>query len=120
LTPLSNESLSAGRLDKRVTIQNRGETPGAGGTQTIAYTDYLTVWAAIEQGAGREFMAAQQLQPELSHTITIRYRTGISDKQRIKYIVGGVTRTFAIHSVVDPLERHEQLILSCSEIVPTS
>lgn len=117
--PLTNESLSAGRLDKRVTIQNRVESDNGGGTQAISYVDYLTVWAAIEQGAGREFVAAQQITPELSHTITIRYRPGISDKQRIKYVAGGVTRTFSIHVIGDPLERHEQLQLACSEIVPT-
>lgn len=114
------KALEAGRLDKRVTIQTLVESSdGAGGQNRSWAAGALTVWASVEPGTGREFAAAQQLQPELSHIVTIRYRTGITPKMRIKYMAGGVTRTFSIHSLVDPLERHEQLQLYCSEIVPT-
>ncbi len=103
-------------MDKRVTIQTRLETDDDGGGQTIAYTDWLTVWAAIAPGAGREFVSAQQLTPELSHVIKVRYRPGITPKHRLKYAAAGVTRFFPIYVIADPDERHEQLLLYCSEV----
>ena len=111
--------IRAGSLDKRVTIQTRNETDDGAGGQTIVYADLATVWASIEPGTGREFVAAQQLQPELSHIVTIRYRSDVTAKHRIKYVSNGVARSFAIHIPVDPLERHEQLVLYCSELTPT-
>lgn len=113
------ETLSSGRLDKRVTVQSLGEASDGAGGQSRTWSDGVTVWAAIEQGAGREFMAAQELQPELSHIVTMRYRSTVGPKNRLKYVAGGVTRTFQVHAILDPLERHEQLQCYCSEIVPT-
>jgi SPP1 family predicted phage head-tail adaptor len=113
------EPLDAGKLDKRITIQTPARTDDGGGGVTIAYTDAATVWASIEPGSGREFFQARQLNPEITHTVTIRYRSGITPAQRIKYVENGTARAFAIHSKADPLERHEQLILMCEEQTPT-
>lgn len=98
-----------------MTIQSRSESDDGGGGVTITYADSVTVRAAIEPGNGREFMAAQQLMPSLTHMVTIRYRSGITTKYRFKYVTSTATRTFAIHSITDPLERHEQLVCFCEE-----
>lgn len=109
-------TLDAGRLDKRVSIQRATEATGSGGTLSITWADSARVWAEVAPGSGREFFAAQQLMPELSHVITIRHTTGVTPKHRVVYVSNGTTRTFAIHAVNDPMERHEQLVLFCSEI----
>ena len=116
---MPHRPLDAGRLDKRVTIQSRVESDDSGGGTTIVYTDLATVRAGIEPGTGREFVAAQQLTPELSHTVMMRYRRGITPNMRIAYTVEGAVRTFAIHAITDPMERHEQLVCYCSEVTQT-
>lgn len=108
-------AVHAEELDKRVTLQKRVETDDGGGGQTIAWTDTVTVWAKIEPGRGREFLAAQQLRPELSHMVTMRYRPTVTAKHRLKYLSRGTMRLFLVHAVTDPLERHERLVLYCSE-----
>jgi head-tail adaptor len=64
-------------------------------------------------------MAAQQTLPELSHEITGRFRTDVSSKHRLAYVSNGVVRHFPIHVMLDPEERHEQLVCFCSEIAQT-
>ncbi len=113
------EALGSGALDKRVTIQARTAVDDGGGGQDVTYEDVATVWASVRPGTGREFVNAQQLTPELSHLVTIRYRTGVTPKHRIAYTANGVARSFAIHVVSDPMERHEQLVCYCSEVTPT-
>jgi len=109
-------ALESGALDKRVTIQSPTRTDDGGGGQTISYTDVSTVWANISPGTGREFVAAQQITPELSHVVTMRYRTTVSPKHRLKYTDSAGTRVFTIQAVSDPDLRHEQLVLYCTEI----
>lgn len=110
--------LDAGKLDKRVILQYTVETDDGGGGVTIDYIDTSTAWASIEPGSGREFSDAKQLNPELSHIVKMRYRAGVTDKHRIRYVAQSVVRIFSIVSVADPLERHEQLVLMCSEQPP--
>jgi len=111
-------SVMAGRLDKRVTIQSLTQVDDGGGGKTNTWADGQTCWAAIEPGTGREFYDAKQQTPELSHVVTVRYRA-VTPKHRIKFVAGGVTRIFNVRYVQDPVERREQLILYCSEVVPT-
>lgn len=107
--------LDSGKLDKRITLQFPNETDDGGGGVTIDYIDTSTVWVSIDPGSGREFSDAKQLNPELSHIVRMRYRAGVTAKHRIIYVANDVRRAFSIVSVADPLERHEQLILMCSE-----
>lgn len=110
--------LDAGNLDKRVTIQAQSRTDDEGGGQTIAWTDTGSWWVSVSPTGGREFRAAQQITPELTHEIKGRFRTDVSAKHRLIYVSHNTTRVFAIHAVLDPMERHEQLICHCTEIRP--
>jgi SPP1 family predicted phage head-tail adaptor len=115
---MAYQRLEVGRLDRRVTIQALTETSDGTGGQDRAWSDIATVYASIEPGSGREFMAAQQVQPELSHIVRIHFRTGLTSKHKLKYAPNGVARSFSIHAVIDPHEENEQLVLFCSEIEP--
>jgi SPP1 family predicted phage head-tail adaptor len=110
--------LAAGVLTKRITIQSLTQVDDGGGGKTNTWADGVTCWASIEPGAGREFSDAKQQTPELSHVVTVRYRA-VTPKNRIKYVSNAVTRVFNVRYVQDPGERHEQLVLYCSEVVPT-
>lgn len=111
--------ITASELPHRVTIQQRTDTDDGGGGTTIAWSNLAVVWAHVAPGAGREFQAAQQQRPELSHTITLRYRPGITPKQRIIAKSGNGTRAFNIESVANSDEANVELVLMCSEIVAT-
>ncbi len=116
---MAYKPISAGSLDKRVTIQNPVRLDDGGGGADLSYVDLVTVHASVQPGAGREFFQAKTLNPELTHMVTIRYRTGVTPAHRVRYEVNGMVRAFAIRSIADPLERHEQLILMCEEQTPT-
>lgn len=116
---MSYQPLDAGSLDKRVTIQSRVGTDDDGGGQTITWTDVAGWYVSISPTGGREFAAAQQIQPELTHEVKGRFRTDVTAKHRLRYVANNVTRHFAIHATLDPMERHEQLVCYCSEIAQT-
>lgn len=106
--------LSAGRLDKRVTIQQlvaASPDQDAGGEPDEAWTDLKTVWASVEPLKGREFLASRQVNSEVTGQIVIRKRAGITAKMRCSYD----SRIYDILSVVDPGEGDEMLILYVRE-----
>lgn len=103
--------MQAGQLRRRVTIQQRSATQDEYGQPLTDWTDVATVYAAVEPLNGRELLAAQAVNSEVSHNVTIRYRAGVTPAMRLNY--GG--RLFNIHAVLDENERHRMLTLQCSE-----
>jgi len=106
--------LNAGRLNKRFDI----EKPVAGypavnsfGEKNIVWEKVATTWGSVEPISGREFWAQQQVQSEITVRFRVRYRTDILNGMRIVY--SGAY--YAIKSIIDPLEKHEELQLMCSE-----
>lgn len=77
--------MKAGALDRRITIQNRVETQNSFGEAEITYEDMTSVWAEVRPLTGREYFSAAQYVPEAKLKIRIRYRAGITEKQRIIY-----------------------------------
>lgn len=75
--------MNAGDLNRRVTIQQRATGQNAYGEPNTGWTDVATVWAAIADVNGREFMAAQATQNAVQTKITIRYRPGIVAAMRV-------------------------------------
>lgn len=109
--------MRAGKLRHRLTLQSpTGAVDATFGGQTHAYTDTATVWGSVEPAVlmGREQFAAAQLQAELTHRITIRYRAGVTPKMRVSWD----SRTFDIEQVVNVEERDRELHLLCREMTP--
>lgn len=102
-----------GKLRHRVTLQELVKTDDGYGGIVETWQDVATVWAAIEPLRGNERYTAQQVQSELTHKVTIRYRAGIKPQMRILY----GNRVFDIEAVIDVDERHRWLELLCSEVV---
>lgn len=103
--------MQAGQLRKRVIIQQRSQTQDDYGQPLQTWTDVATVYAGIEPLNGRELLAAQAVNSEVSHNVTMRYRTGITPAMRLNY----QGRLFNIHTILDENERHRMLTLQCSE-----
>ena len=77
--------MNTGKLRQRVTIQELVRTDDGYGGITETWQDVATVWAAVEPLRGNERYRAQQVQSELSHKVTMRYRAEIKPQTRLLY-----------------------------------
>ena len=111
-------AMNAGELRHKVTIERPVEAAdsfGGAGTSTTWQT-FAIVYAAIEPGSAREFIAAQQLAADQTTTIRIRYLAGLTPKMRVCYQdpVRGA-RYYDIQGVIDIDERRRHVHLICIE-----
>jgi SPP1 family predicted phage head-tail adaptor len=105
--------MQAGNLRNRITVQDKNVTQNAYGEEVITWTTVDEVWAAVEPLMGREFMAAKQVQAEVSTRIRMRFIPGLAPEMRVLF----GSRVFEILSVQHVYERRRELILMCKEIV---
>jgi len=105
--------MNAGKLRHRVTIQELVRADDGYGGIIETWQDVATVWAAVEPLRGSERYRAQQVQAELSHKVTMRYRAGVKPQMRLLH--NG--RVLNIEAVIDAEERHRWLELLCSEVI---
>ena len=106
--------MRAGLLRHRVTIQQLlagSPQQNAGGEPEEAWTDVTTRYASVEPLKGRELLAAQQINSEVSVTIRMRHLASVTPKMRAVY----AGRNYDILSVVNPEERSRETILYVRE-----
>lgn len=110
-------------LDKRVLIQAPSK-PGAqdaAGQPVADWVDVFTegdhkVFAAINPLKGRELIAAQAEQSEVSHKITVRYRSQLANPlevAKMRAVFG--ERVFNISAAINRNESGRWVDLMCSE-----
>ena len=106
--------MRAGRLRHRITIQSVGSTLDDYGDLSNSWTTLATVWASIKPVSGTEENIASELTGIATHTIAIRYRSGITSQNRIVF----GSRTFEIHHVKNwnELKGTNGLELFCKEV----
>lgn len=103
---------AAGKMRHRITIQQRsGSTQNSFGSPQTTWVTFATVWAEVGPLSGRELIAAQSVQSEISQQVTLRYRAGITTAMRVLF----GPRVFNINSVLDENEAHEKITLLCTE-----
>ncbi len=61
--------------------------------------------------SGREVVTAREVLPEMTHTLMIRYRAGVTRGMRFVY----GSRIFDVLAVRNPEEANEILLLDCKE-----
>ncbi len=103
--------LRTSRLRDLVELQSASEAKNSFGETIITWAKVADIYADIQPIRGREYWESFQVQSEVTHKITIRYRAGVVAKNRILF----GTRVFVIESVIDVDERHERLELMCEE-----
>ena len=104
--------MRAGRLDQRVTLEQLVTIGDSWGGTVEAWAPLMTVWAAVEPLVGREYLAAQAAQSEVTARVTMRYRTGITAQDRV--IHDG--KTYGIVSVIDVRSQGRELVLMCKAV----
>ena len=76
--------LPIGKLDRQITLQSLTQTQGEYGELIDTWSDVATVWANAYAGAGKEFVAARQVNAEVSMQFQIRWMA-LSTTMRILY-----------------------------------
>ena len=102
-----------GKLNKRIDIKEKGRVSDGGGGFTTGEVEVINTWANINTLSGREFWQAQQMEAEVSHKVTIRFRKGIKRTQVIYF----QDRKFEIQYVFNRDEANKYLELYCLEKV---
>ncbi|MBI4800635.1 MAG: phage head closure protein [Desulfarculus sp.] len=108
--------MRAGALRHRVAIQQPvTSTPEGQAEPVVTYVPFaLDAWASVEPLNGREFFAAGGRQAEVSHRVRLRYLAGVKADMRVLH----EGRALDIKAVIDPQERHRELVLMCLELQP--
>ena len=115
--------VESGSLNRQIKLQtrqaNQAITQDTAGQELTNWTDWpsagATTWARIAPASGREMAQAGAVEGEISHAITIRYRTGVHAKMRALYTASGTTRVFDIMAVIETETAHATLTLLCIE-----
>jgi SPP1 family predicted phage head-tail adaptor len=106
-------SISAGSLNRRITIQAESPTQDESGQPLNSWTDVLHTWASIHAATGKEIFAASGFVSELTHVLTIRFPS-VPVHSPMRVLFRG--RVFIIQAVSDPTEDRVQLNLLCKEL----
>lgn len=103
----------AGRYRILGTVQRNTPTR-TGAAQVDSWATYFAAFAAISTSGGREFHSARANNSELTHELTIHWRTDKAPRANDRFVVG--SRVFDIRAVVNPGELNEEWLLFCQEI----
>lgn len=108
--------MEIGRLNRRISLQQRSGTLDAYGQQLTTWSTIATVWANIKPKGGKERERSMVVESELMHNVTIRYNASFMppttvDAWRILY----GTRIFNIVAAYDVDEAHKHIVFECKE-----
>lgn len=110
--------MPAGKYRHRITIErDTGTAVDAYNNVVESWSDYFAgVPAEIDTGGSRKFYAAQQVQSELTHMVTIRYISGLDLTAKMRITWG--TRTFdLLGPPIDSLGKRQEYEFRCVEAV---
>jgi SPP1 family predicted phage head-tail adaptor len=109
--------MQSGKLRQLVAIEQKTRTRDSFGADQELWSTVALVYAGFEALSGRELFAAQKLSPDVTHKITIRYRTGILAQMRVNWTDTRELRNriFDILSTMDPDQSRVKLELLAIE-----
>ena len=102
--------MKAGNLDQRVTLERmQGGQDELGQPLPDEWAPLGVCWAAVLPLQGREYIAAQAVQSDVTTRIVIRFRPGITPADRVVH----EGRIYNITSVIDVRSGNHELQLMC-------
>lgn len=106
----------AGDRRHLVQVQKRNAQDNDDGSPAKDWVTLFSTKAAIQALSGRELMAAQAVQSEVSHQINVIYRPEwAKPKQSATYRIVLGARIFNIHSAYNVEERNREVLIMASE-----
>ena len=104
-----------GQLRHPITLQSQGTSRDSGGGVSSGFSDIATVYADIRPKNGKEVYKQGKLIGSVTHEVTVRYRTDISNATRISFD----NKTLNIRAMLNEDQRDRFLKLLCEEGVAT-
>lgn len=108
--------MSAGKLNRRITVQRRSAGLDAYGQPSLGWTSLLEVWADIQPIGGREKLRAMAYESTITHSVTVRFQSAFmpvieADGWRILY----GSRIFQISAAIDKDDKRQYIVFDCTE-----
>lgn len=100
-----------GSLRNYITIQRRTLAKDAVGQSIATWGTQLQAWAAITPISGTERNEAEQQTAELTHVVTILYRSGLKERDRVLF----GSRVLEIVAIRDVKSEKHFLEMDCQE-----
>jgi len=107
--------MGIGKFRHFITLQGKGTTRDSGGRISSGFSTIASVYANVVPKSGKEVYKQGKLIGSVTHEITIRYRTDITNASRISFN----NKFFNIRSIINIDERDRYLKLMCEEGVAT-
>jgi SPP1 family predicted phage head-tail adaptor len=109
--------MQSGKLRYLVAIERKTSARDGFGADQELWSTVALVYAGFESLNGNELFAAQKINPDVTHKITIRYRAGILATMRVNWTdtTEGRNRIFDILASMDLEQRREKLQLLAVE-----
>jgi len=108
----------AGVLRERVVIQAKTTTSDTQGGRAVAWSTFLTVWAAVTPMRANEVLAAQSIGSQATYAVETPYRTDITPSMRVAWTpYRGTSKTLEILGVQMVAGQPVRMVLSCGEVV---
>ena len=107
--------MGIGKFRHFITLQGQGTTRDSGGGISSGFSTIASVYANVVPKSGKEVYKRGKLIGSVTHEITIRYRTDITNASRISFN----NKLFNIRSIINIDERGRYLKLMCEEGVAT-
>lgn len=86
--PLGKKS-SIGRLRNRCRIESADTARSRFGDEQLTWATSVTrVFCEVKAASGRELFASGQVQAEVSHRVTMRHRTDLTETMRLVWLDG--------------------------------
>jgi len=101
--------LNVGELNKRITLQKRTRINNSFGEEINSYTDFVSVWAKVNQIQGSEVQINSKERVKRQFEIVIRYFVNITEDMRIKY----KNQYLDIISIINENEENIKMIIKC-------
>jgi len=102
---------SPGDLRHRLVLEEAQRVGDGGGGFAETWVTVATVWGALRPSSGGESVESGRLAGRVSHTVSLRYRAGVTPAMRFRQ----GTRVFHILAAIDEDERKRWLRCLCEE-----
>lgn len=109
-------AVRAGKLRHRVELQAPAESLNTTGEVIEEWRTERQAWVEIKPLSARELTQNEQVEARTTHTMTMRYWSGLTPKHRVLYR----DRVFFITGIVDSMERRAVQMVNLIEVWETS
>lgn len=103
-----------GDLNRRVALQMSLDIPDRGGSVSLTWQTFATVWASMEPAAGDRPIGPDKVDAKLRWIMRVRFRDDVSTGCRVLW----GSRVFDVKRVANEDQRGRFLVVTLDEVDP--